>query len=232
LSIPLCVAIGCEPDIAAALAAGADGAVLEGGLSLAPACARAGLPVVAVRLAGTVPHEAALPLLPPTSPPTLILLPPPRVRPDDTRSIERVKAFRLATLAALRAVGEWADDHGHAVAIASGMDSFFEGALELAEVIRAARQPSLRYTLNTFDAEASLDTISGATDMTADVLGHVVAEDAHDGQRVAPGRGHGEIDLARLLEELKLLSYRGAVEVAGRPEEWAASIEFLRRVQP
>jgi len=230
--IPFCVTVRCAADIPSAVRARVDGAVVKGNLGVARACAGAGLPVVAVRVDAAIPHQASVPLLPPGTPPTLVLLPPPAVRPEDTRSIERVKAFRLATLAALRSVGEWAEKAGHTVAVASSIDSFFEGALELVEVIRAARCPSLRYALNTFDAEASGDTLSGATDITADLLGHVVAQDAVDGRRVPPGRGDGQVDLARLLEELDLLEYSGAVEVAGSSDEWADAIEFLRRARP
>ncbi len=225
--IPLCVSVRSKEEIARAQEAGAEAAVLSGGVELRGACEKAALPVIAVRLDFVPPEACPRDFLPTGQPPTLVLLPPPAPRPEDLRSVERVKSFLLRVASWFEEVAAWAEESDHTVAVTSRCDSFFETSLEITELLRAAGSERLMYSLNTFDAELAGEEFSGATDVAADILAHVVAEDrdAKD-QRAAPGKGTLAFD--RVFEQLTLLGYSGAVEVTGAPEEWSAAIEALR----
>lgn len=227
--IPLCVCVQHPDEPARAKATGAEGAVLVGGRTLWEACERSGLPVVAVRSPGCLPEAVTLPLVPPASPPTLILLAPPVPTDEDRRSLEKVKAFRLRVIEVLAEIADWAQDEGHRVCVGSRADSFFEGALELTELLRAVESDRVLYALNTYDAEECGDGLSGATDICGDILGHVVAEDRIGHARAVPGRG--EIPFDRLFEQLDLLGYSGAIEVSATPDVWEEAIEYLKRAR-
>lgn len=233
----LCVPIHDVHDLPAARDAGAEGCVVPPDL-LGPA-RRFGLAPLAVRWPEplAVAPSVSLPL---EGARVVVTLPPPSE--DDVRSFERVKSYRLACVRALRALAEWASACGGSVAVASGVETFFEGSLELCEAIRAARVEGLWWTLNSADAEACGEGVSGATDVGSDLLGHVIAED-WDGTpvrvsgrtallpgRITPGLG-GCVPFDRLFEQLAFLDYEGPVELAGAPDSWAAGLAALRRAR-
>ena len=225
--ISLCVSVQHPNEPALAKAAGADGAVVVGASGVREACELCGLPIVAVRPAACLPGAADLPLVPRSTPPSLILLGAPVPTAEDRRSMEGIKAFRLRIIEVLEGLAEWAAAEEHRICVSSRVDSFFEGALELTEVLRAVGSDRLLYALNTFDAEECGDGLSGATDICGDMLGHVVAEDRAGNSRVAPGQG--QIPFDRLFEQLCLLGYEGAVEVAAVPDAWEGAIAHLKR---
>jgi sugar phosphate isomerase/epimerase len=234
--INLSVPVADEQDIRLAQDVGADGVVAASAEVLAIATA-AGLEVAAVR------WEIALPLgaapLPDAPEGTSLLVAAPQPRPEDLRSFERIKAFRLACVRDLQELGARAESEGLRICVPSGVDSFFEGSLELCEIIRASRSEAVLWTMNTCDAEACGEGVSGATDVGGDLLGHVVAEDwAGPGEgggeaeypltgRCAPGQG-GRVPFARLFEQLEFLEYEGLVEVAGPRDSWGEALRVLR----
>lgn len=230
----LCVPVTDEATLRSAEDAGADGVVLSH-LDLLGSLRGARPLVAAVRWDLALPY-AELP--PPRSGLGLaVLVGAPRPLPSDVRSLERVKDFRIACVRSLQALGAWAERSEAVVSVASGVDTFFEGSLELTEMLRAAQSPSLRWTLNTCDAEACGEGVSGATDVGGDLLGHVVAEDwtgkPADGAEL-PGRcppGAGQVPFPRLFEQLDFLAYEGAVEVVGAPEAWASALATLRQAR-
>lgn len=230
--IRLCVPVRDDAEVAASVAAGADGVVLASPALLATARS-AGVAVGAVRCPLALPYETP-PEQPAVPAGTTVLLAAPTPQPGDTRSLERVKEFRLACIRALMHLGEWAERNDLTVCVASGVETFFEGSLEITEMLRAAQTPALRWTLNTCDAEASGEGVSGATDVGGDLLGHVVAEDwtGTPGEplgRCAPGQG--SVPFGRLFEQLDFLGYEQAIEVAGGPARWAAAISVLREAR-
>jgi sugar phosphate isomerase/epimerase len=230
----LCVPVADEATLEMAKASEAEGIVLAR-LELLGSLRGVRPLVAAVRCDLALPY-AELP--PPRSGlGVTILVSAPTPSPPDVRSLERVKDFRIACVRSLQALGEWAERSDAVVSVASGVDTFFEGSLELTEMLRAAQSPALRWTLNTCDAEACGEGVSGATDVGGDLLGHVVAEDwsgaPGDGGGL-PGRcapGGGQVPFARLFEQLDFLAYEGAVEVAGAPEEWAGALAVLRQAR-
>ncbi|MBD3174396.1 MAG: hypothetical protein GF320_04400 [Armatimonadia bacterium] len=228
--IPLCVPVQHPTDPERAKAAGAEGVILVGDPAVRTACEKCDLPVHGMRPAACLPGSVQLPLVPPSTPPSRIILPPPVPAADDTRSMESIKAFRLRVVEVLEGIAAWAEDEGHTVCVGSRSDSFFEGALEITEVLRAVGSDSLLYALNTYDAEECGDGLSGSTDICGDILGHVVAEDRTGGARAVPGQG--EIPFDRLFEQLDLLGYEGPVEVAATPDDWKGAIEHLARARP
>ncbi len=225
--VQLCVRIEAPEQIPLAREAGADGVVVAASGLRAPA-ERAGLPVAALPLTYRLPHETT-PLMQAESPPSLVYVPAPCPDETDLVSMEAVKEFRLACIDALRRAGLWAERSGCILGVVSGIDTFFHGSLEVCELIRAAGSPAVRWVMNTFDAEASGEGISGATDVGGDLLAHILAEDSLDGGRVAPGQGN--VPFGRLFEQLEFLGYEGAVEVVSPPDTWAEALEVLRRAR-